>query len=548
LTRATQGDVGFYRVVLGLMKPFWLPILLSTAVGALAGLATMGLLATINRGLNRQEGFDTTMVAQFAFLCVLSIGGGALSGIANTSAGQRIVTHLRKDVADRILRAPIPEIERHGSYRLLAVLTTDIDAVSAFTLQFPAFMIALATAAGSFGYLLILSRPAFALCAAAAALGIAVGHAGQRGWVWDYEDARDTEDALRNHYRAITDGAKELRLSRPRRRRVHGFLLSGAVDRIAQLRAGAMRRLWIADAVIAALFFAVIGILLAARQRFGIGVEAVTGAVLVLLFAKGPIEQIVSALPQLGQAQTSFHRIAAISAGLDSAAPLPEGGEPSAPRWSELELRGVRYVFAERDADAPFALGPLDLRIGRGETVFIVGENGSGKTTLIKLLMGLYAPSEGALLFDGLPVGADCIDDYRQMFSGVFSDYFLFEDLPPGTHEARASFTAKILDRFSIAHKVRIDGGTVTATGLSGGERKRLALVHALLEDRPIMVFDEWAADQDPTFRRVFYAELLPELKRRAKTLIVISHDDRYFDTADRLIRLTQGRIDPPPQ
>jgi putative ATP-binding cassette transporter len=546
LTGAAKGDFGFYRAVFGLMKPLWLPIFLATAVGALAGLATMGLLGAINRGLHAPGGFDAAMLAQFAFLCALSIGGGALSGIANTSAGQKIVTHLRKDVADRILRAPIPQIERHGSYRLLAVLTTDIDAVSAFTLQFPAFMIALTTAAGSFGYLLVLSRPAFALCTAAAVLGIAAGHAGQRGWVKDYENARDTEDALRNHYRAITDGAKELRLSRPRRLRVHGFLLSGAVDRIAQLRGGAMRRLWIVDAVIAALFFAVIGVLLAARQRFGIGSEAVTGAVLVLLFAKGPIEQIVSVLPQLGQAQTSFRRIAAISAGLDGAAPLPASDELSEPHWMQLELRGARYAFAGCDADAPFALGPLDLRIGRGETVFIVGENGSGKTTLIKLLMGLYAPSEGALLLDGRPVGADRIDDYRQMFSGVFSDYFLFEDLPPGADETRASLAADALDRFSIAHKVRIDGGAFATAGLSGGERKRLALVHALLEDRPIMVFDEWAADQDPTFRRVFYTELLPELKRRDKTLIVISHDDRYFDAADRLVRLTQGKIDRP--
>ena len=547
MTREAKGDFGFYRAVFGLMKPFRLSIFLATAVGALAGLATMGLLAAINRGLHAPAGFDAAMLAQFALLCVLSIGGGALSGIANTSAGQKIVTHLRKDVADRILRAPIPEIERHGSYRLLAVLTTDIDAVSAFTLQFPAFMIALITAVGSFGYLLLLSRPAFALCAAAAVLGIAVGHAGQRGWVKDYEDARDTEDALRNHYRAITDGAKELRLSRPRRRRVHGFLLSGAVDRIAQLRAGAMRRLWIVDAVIAALFFAVIAILLAARQRLGIGSEAVTGAVLVLLFAKGPIEQIVSALPQLGQAQTSFRRIAAISAGLDAAVPLPSGGEPAVPSWTEIELRGVRYSFAGRGADAPFALGPLDLRIGCGETVFIVGENGSGKTTLVKLLMGLYAPCEGTLLFDGKPVGADGMDDYRQMFCGVFSDYFLFEDLPPGAGEAQASLAADALERFAIAGKVRIGGGALTTAGLSGGERKRLALVHALLEDRPIMMFDEWAADQDPTFRRVFYTELLPELQRRGKTLIVISHDDRYFDTADRLVRLTQGKIVPAP-
>jgi putative pyoverdin transport system ATP-binding/permease protein len=535
LTGPAKSNSGFFRAVLGLMRPFWLSILLATAAGAFAGLATMGLLATINHSLHASGEFGGGAFAAFAALCVLSIGGGALSGIANTQVGQKIVTRLRKDVSDRVLRAPIPVIERHGSHRLLAVLTSDIDAVSTFTLQFPAFMIALTTAVGSFGYLLALSRPAFALCTAAAALGLLAGRMGQLGWVRDYESARDTEDALRHHYRAITDGAKELRLSRPRRQRVHGFLVSGAVERIAQLRASAMRRLWIVDAVIASLFFGVIGILLAARESLGVGAEAMTGTVLVLLFAKGPIEQLIMVLPQLGQAQTSFRRIAAISAGLDQQVPLPAGGE--ALPWSELELRAARYDFA--GADAPFALGPLDLRVRRGETVFIVGENGSGKTTLIKLLLGLYAPSGGALLLDGKPVAAEAIDDYRQMFSCVFSDYFLFEDLPPGGGGA-----ADALARFAIAHKVKVEGGAFATAGLSSGERKRLALVHALIEDRPIMVFDEWAADQDPSFRRVFYTELLPELKRRAKTLIVISHDDRYFGAADRLVRLTQGRIE----
>jgi putative ATP-binding cassette transporter len=322
---------------------------------------------------------------------------------------------------------------------------------------------------------------------------------------------------------------------------VHGFLLSGAVERIARLRAGAMRRLWIVDAAIGALFFTVIGILLVAGQRFGIGAEAVTGAVLVLLFVKGPIEQIVSVLPQLDQARTSFRRIAAISAGLDVAEQLPVQGTAAEQHWNEIELRGARYAFP--GGAKAFTLGPVDLRIRRGETVFIVGENGSGKTTLIKLLLGLYSPDAGALLLDGRPVSADGVDDYRQMFSAVFSDYFLFDDLPPGA--GSFSRAAAVLDRFAIAHKVRFDGATFATTELSGGERKRLALVQVLLEDRPIMMFDEWAADQDPGFRRAFYMEILPELKRRKKTLIVVSHDDRYFDAADRLIRLNDGRIGP---
>ncbi|MBH9340157.1 cyclic peptide transporter, partial [Pseudomonas aeruginosa] len=85
--------------------------------------------------------------------------------------------------------------------------------------------------------------------------------------------------------------------------------------------------------------------------------------------------------------------------------------------------------------------------------------------------------------------------------------------------------------------------GNFSTPDLSTGQRKRLALINAWLEERPVLVFDEWAADQDPAFRRVFYTELLPDLKRQGKTIIVISHDDRYFEMADQLIRLSAGKV-----
>jgi putative pyoverdin transport system ATP-binding/permease protein len=180
--------------------------------------------------------------------------------------------------------------------------------------------------------------------------------------------------------------------------------------------------------------------------------------------------------------------------------------------------------------------------IRRGEALFIVGENGSGKTTLVKLLLGLYVPQKGALLLDGESVTAAKQDDYRQLFSAVFSDYFLFEDLVAGDDKL-AERSAVYLERLQISHKVGVENSLFTTLDLSTGQRRRLALVHAYLEQRPIMMFDEWAADQDPTFRRTFYTELLPDLKRQGKTLIVVSHDDRYFDAADRIIRLAEGRI-----
>jgi putative ATP-binding cassette transporter len=99
------------------------------------------------------------------------------------------------------------------------------------------------------------------------------------------------------------------------------------------------------------------------------------------------------------------------------------------------------------------------------------------------------------------------------------------------------------LERLHLNHKVTIKDGVFSTTQLSQGQRKRLALLCAYIEDRPFYLFDEWASDQDPLFKEVFYTQLLPELRSLGKAVLVITHDDRYFGVADRLIKLDYGRI-----
>lgn len=270
----------------------------------------------------------------------------------------------------------------------------------------------------------------------------------------------------------------------------------------------------------------------------------VSGVILVLLYVQGPINQLVTALPVIGQAEVSFRRIAALTREF-SEGDLPLDDADAAPTTAvrSLELRDVRYEFPAAEANAKgFTLGPVNLAIRGGETLFIVGENGSGKTTLIKLLLGLYQPTSGTLLFNGEAVPHCELDAFRQHFSAVFSDYFLFEKLLT-RNDVAFSKVDDYLARLEIGHKVTVDNNEFSTLDLSTGQRKRLALIHAYLEHRPIMMFDEWAADQDPTFRRIFYTEILPELKAQGKTLIVVSHDDRYFDAADRVIRMEHGQI-----
>jgi putative ATP-binding cassette transporter len=524
-----------------LLQPFWPAVLVASVLGAASGLSTAWLLSTINGALQGTGDITVGFALGFVGLCILTLGGRAIAGVGNSIVGQKLIAALRKDISARILRVPVATIERYRAHRLLSILNGDIDTVSALTFNISSYAISFAIILGCLAYLLILSPVLFPIAVLAIAINVWLHYATSRKWNGYYGQVRVAQDDLQQQYRAITEGAKELRLSRDRRARVHGQHLSGAADRISDLKIRAMKLYWSAEALGSTLFFIFIGVMLGLRGPLGLDIATVSGFVIVLLYMRGPIDLVLGAIPVMAQARIAFGRIAALSSGIPAQAEAVPGPQLDAALTRSIELQDARYSFGGTVGNG-FQLGPVSLTLEKGETLFIVGENGSGKTTLIKLLLGLYAPTSGRLLLDGEEVGPDRTAAYGELFSAVFSDYFLFEDLPrtdPDSLQRARSY----LKRLEIDHKVEVTDTSFSTTDLSTGQRKRLALVHAYLEQRPIMMFDEWAADQDPTFRRVFYTELLPDLKRQGKTVIVVSHDDRYFGVADRIIRLQDGRI-----
>jgi putative ATP-binding cassette transporter len=420
-----------------------------------------------------------------------------------------------------------------------------VDTISNFSLFFSPLAIAIAITIGCLSYLLMLSPALFPVPLVVIAIGMAAQIAVRRHGMERFARARDAEDELQRHYRAVTEGAKELRINWIRRARVTEQL-RGVVERIRDQRIEAVLVYCSANAFGTTLFFLVVGLVLALQHAaHSADRNVLTGFALVLLYMKSPVQQVISALPMIGRAQVAFRRIAELSAQFVNPEPhLAVAGQPAAILPIQtVTLKDARYAFPTVPGTEPFELGPIDLTIERGEIVFIVGENGCGKTTLIKLLTGLYEPRHGELLLNGKTVTADWRDDYRQLFSAVFFDFHLFEEvLCADTAFPEEEFDA-YLAQLDMGQKVSIRDGVFSTTNLSAGQRKRLALIQVCLERRPILVFDEWAAEQDPTFRRIFYTELLPDLRRQGKTLIVISHDDRYFDVADRCVRLHAGRI-----
>ncbi|MCE5979238.1 cyclic peptide export ABC transporter [Pseudomonas sp. JR33AA] len=533
------------RELAQLLKPFWPIVLVSILLGILGGFSVTTLLATINRALNSEAGLTHGVLWLFASLCVLTLLSSIFSDMGTNFVGQKIIAKLRKELGEKVLSAPIEQIERYRSHRLIPVLTHDIDTISDFSFAFAPLTISLTVTLGCMGYLATLSGPLFLLMLLALGAGITAQVIARTRGIKGFNTAREAEDDLQKHYNAIAQGAKELRIHRPRRYRMFTRHIQGISERISAIQIKAVNTYILAKTFGSTLFFIVIGVALALQSTWtSVDQAAMTGFVLVLLYMKGPLDHLVSVLPLVSKAQVAFQRIAELSEQFSSPEPNLLLDGQGAPRQAidSLELRNVQYAFPAVEGSTPFRLGPVNLTINQGDIVFIVGENGCGKTTLIKLLLGLYAPHSGEILLDGQPVSVLDRDDYRQLFTTIFADYYLFDDVVQGDQQIPDDAT-QYLQRLEIAHKVSVRDGAFTTTDLSTGQRKRLALISAWLEQRPVLVFDEWAADQDPTFRRIFYTELLPDLKRLGKTIIVISHDDRYFDIADQLVHMDSGKV-----
>lgn len=224
------------------------------------------------------------------------------------------------------------------------------------------------------------------------------------------------------------------------------------------------------------------------------------------------------------------------TSGTDESAP----SEPLT-TFARIELRRATFSYVEQGCPT-FTVGPIDMHLTPGEVVFITGSNGSGKTTLMKLLTGLYPPGRGELLLDGRPLAPRLRERYRSLFTSVFMDHHLFG--PAYGLDIADERVEALLQRFNLGGVVRFERGRFTPLDLSTGQRKRLAMVVALLEDRPIYVLDEWAAHQDPDLRRYFYETLVPEMRAAGKTVVAISHDARFFHLADRRLNLVNGRIE----
>ncbi|GAB3391691.1 cyclic peptide export ABC transporter [Azotobacter armeniacus] len=508
-----------------------------------SGVCGVLLLTQINAALTADGSAERADLAwRFAAIALAAMLAHMLSSVLFERLSQRSHAELRRFISARVIGTDFRRLEEIGGPRVQSALSEHSAKVAEFFVSFPAILVNAIVVAGCLAYMAWLSWPVFLAAVLVVGLGSLGYHLAHLRAIRHLEVASKEQDRLFGHFRALVEGAKELRLHASKRARFSTDVLGASIEGVRRERALGMSIFVVSAAWGNFLIYAFIGLVLFVlvgdvpdRARI------MTGFALVFVYMVAPLENLLLALPRANLAKVSAARIDEITDELQQrevdASPQPLAA------FASLTLEGVCHRYYHEAADELFTLGPIDLDFAPGQLSFLVGGNGSGKTTLAKLLVGLYRPEEGTTRLNGEAVDDANRDGYRQSFSAIFSDFHLFDrllDAPSADLDAKGN---ALLAKLHLQHKVQVRDGAFTTRSLSQGQRKRLALVVAYLEDRPFLVFDEWAADQDPVFKEVFYRELLPELKAMGKTVLVISHDDRYFHLADRLIRMENGQV-----
>ncbi|TAN66246.1 MAG: cyclic peptide export ABC transporter [Methylobacter sp.] len=526
-----------------LCRSSWLTIVGVLLTGIISGLCSAALVAVINSTLSNT--LDVRLLPWlFVGLSVAVLFSGFLSHYLLNRLSAKIVCDLRIQISRLILAAPYPYLQKLGKSALLTNLTEDITAIANASQLLPIVCINFAVVAGSMAYLSWLSWQLALVLAGVIVFGVLSSSLFREWPKKAVLKAREEYDVLSGDFRALTEGVRELKLHKQRSDAFMAQSLAASAEAYRRYSFRGAVSYLLVNQWAQLLYYLAIGVILYVFPVWQvIDQKVIGGYTLVFLFMMSPLTILTNSLPVFSRANVSLQKVRQLGDQLNSRIVPADTADTSeaCAGFSGLSLQGVTHSFHREKENRNFTLGPVDLDFKSGELVFLIGGNGSGKTTLAMLLIGLYMPEQGIIRWNGKIVDNANRDDYLQNFSVIFSDFYLFDELY-GVDNGNI-LVADYLQRLHLHHKVQVENGRFSSVNLSQGQRKRLALLVAYLEDRPFYVFDEWAADQDPEFKHLFYTELLPALKKRGKTVLIISHDDRYFYLADRCIKLEEGRI-----
>jgi cyclic peptide transporter len=522
-------------------------------MAVLAGVSNALIIAVINSGAGAAEGGHTSIRSATIFVLALLLYIKSQQYILTTTTleVEAAIHRLRLRLMDHVRHSELLSLEAIGQSDLISAITKETATLSqaATVVVIAAQGSVLILFAGL--YIAYQSLPAFLMSAVIVTIAAFLHLSSSRQYKDQLHQSLQSEHLLFDRLSDLLNGFKEVRLNSQRSEDLYhdieGVSTTAAEFKIRS-QTDALRQFVFSQSAFYILIGTIVFVVPSFSSTIGGSMIKTTTA---LLFVIGAISSVVQSIPMLAAANAAAENIAALEETLQAAARVHGEGtvKPSEP-FTTIELRDVSFRYVNKRSEAAFQVGPLNFVLHAGEVVFVSGGNGSGKSSFLKLLTGLYPPDGGQILLDGEPVNADNRDSCRERFTAIFSDYHLFKRLY-GIRDPDPAEVQRLLVLFQLAGKTRLSDGEFTTTDLSAGQRKRLALIVGILEQRPILVLDEWTADQDPEFRRKFYEELLPALQESGKTIVAVTHDDRYLaelKLPSRKLRMEDGRFVTPPE
>tara|TARA_R110001583_G_scaffold106496_3_gene254813 strand:+ start:8401 stop:10050 length:1650 start_codon:yes stop_codon:yes gene_type:complete len=519
-------------------------------ISALAGLSNAVILAIINIAADHASETSASLKYLLLFFITMSIYVLTQRHIMVTSTQQveRMIHRIRTSIVNKIQACDLTTIESVGDARIFSNITKETTTISQ-----AAPMLVIAVQSGVLIFFTLLYIAWLSL----AAFGLTIGFI-SIALVFHFKFLKKVSTAIHlatqdemKLFDRVTDalsGFKESRMNQARNDDLYddaNKISKQASENKTIAQTNISYHFIISQSTFYLLLATMVFLLPNFSDTYS---EVVIKTTTTVLFLIGPISSLVGAVPLFNAANIAINNVNMLEAELEkhvvkeSADPRDHIAQELLDNFSQISFNNVSFSYPQQGDDQQFSIGPIDLKVSRGDIIFIAGGNGSGKSTFIKLLTGLYFPSSGSIKIDDTVIGHQNSQQYRNLMACVFTEYHLFK-IAYGLRHVPAETVNSLIQYLELDDKVSLNADEFSTIELSAGQKKRIALLVSLMEDRPIYIFDEWAADQDPEFRRKFYKEILPNLKKQNKTVIAITHDDRYFDCADYLIRIDEGKV-----
>lgn len=529
---------------------------LSILLGALSGVSYALLIPLVMASFPKDYSLPTVDTQQtlvlgfevsnyyfaklFLLTCVFILVTKTASQVLLTRLALDVTTALRIDMYEKIYRASIRTLEDVGSSKLIASLTTDIPRIVNGASVLPALLVSAVTLVGMLSFLLYLNAQVFLFVLKCIAVGVITYQLPMMLANRYFVRAREHIDSLQEGIRGLIYGSKELKLNESKKDVYFEQVLKNAEKHVLKDGKTGHTLLRIAGNYGDLVGFFVIGAVSFVYVNYhSISQQELIGVVMALLYITGPVGNILALFPDLAVAKVSQKKVQQIISELPSEPVQREKQDLG--KWQGMTFKEVHYRYSDKPGG--FAVGPLNFTLLPGQLTFIIGSNGSGKSTISKLITQHYMTDEGDILFGDIRVTPKNIASVRQYIGAIYSDYYLFDRL---LSESTAETRKKVehyLKELDLHKKVTFENNRFSTLALSDGQKRRLALLVAYLDDKDLYLFDEWAADQDPMFKSIFYNEILADLKSMGKTIVVISHDERFFQLADQMLVMEEGRL-----